>query len=105
MESVFDNGLTPEQDELISLLAEECAEVVQACMKIQRHGLFSFHPDDPFMTTNVMSLARELGDVFAAYAMLLKALPVDIASATESAKSDKLIRVRRFLHHAGKATP
>ena len=26
-------------DELMTLLAEECGELTQACMKVQRHGL------------------------------------------------------------------
>ena len=41
-------------EELMVLLAEECGELVQACMKIKRHGL------EPHRVT---ALIEEVGDV------------------------------------------
>ena len=41
-------------DELMTLLAEECGELTQACMKVQRHGL-----DERRKT----ALIEEVGDV------------------------------------------
>ena len=46
----------------ISLVAEEAAEVIHMCMKIQRWGLDSYHPDDPNKTPNWVRLASEVGD-------------------------------------------
>jgi NTP pyrophosphatase (non-canonical NTP hydrolase) len=46
--------LEQHHDELMTLMAEECGELVQACMKIQRHGL------DP---QRVAALIEEVGDV------------------------------------------
>ncbi len=46
--------LEQHHDELMTLMAEECGELVQACMKIQRHGL------DP---QRVTALIEEVGDV------------------------------------------
>lgn len=40
-------------DEILTILMEECAEVIQACTKIKRFGA-----DD-----NVNALAKELGDL------------------------------------------
>ena len=40
-------------DEILTILAEECAEVIQACSKIKRFGLGA----------NVEALAKELGDL------------------------------------------
>ena len=42
-------------------LAEECAEVVQSCMKIERFGLHNFHPITK--ETNISMLQRELFDL------------------------------------------
>lgn len=41
-------------EELMTVLAEECAEVVQACCKIKRFGLDG---------NNLQELAKELGDL------------------------------------------
>jgi NTP pyrophosphatase (non-canonical NTP hydrolase) len=41
-------------EELMTVLAEECAEVIQATCKIKRFGLDG---------TNLQSLAKELGDL------------------------------------------
>src|SRR6266702_712335 len=65
------NGLTPAEDERLTLLAEECAEVIVAIAKIQRHGYESFDPtieipEDMRPETNRQALTREMGDVRAA---------------------------------------
>lgn len=48
--------------EYLPLVAEEAAEVIQMCMKIQRWGTKSFHPDDPSKRPNWLRLADEIGD-------------------------------------------
>ena len=40
------NRLSPAEDERLTVLAEECSEVIQAICKIQRHGYESFNPDE-----------------------------------------------------------
>lgn len=62
------NGLSPEVAERLTLLAEECAEVIHAVMKIQRHGLLSERFADGH--TNLDNLQREMGDVRAAMLLL-----------------------------------
>ena len=42
-------------------LAEECAEVIQTCMKIERFGIDNYHPVTK--ETNVAMLRRELADL------------------------------------------
>lgn len=60
--------LTQPQIERFGILSEECGEVVQVCGKIFRHGLDSTNP----LTneSNKDLLEKELGDIFAAVALL-----------------------------------
>lgn len=60
------NKLTPAEDERLSYLAEECSEVIKACMKIQRHGYEIYNPDSIIHESNREILERELGDVILA---------------------------------------
>lgn len=55
-------SLTPAQAERLEMLAEEAAEIVQACTKILRHGYESHHPDDPG-ETNRQHLCREIDEM------------------------------------------
>ena len=91
------NELTPAQTELIALLMEECGELVQACGKILRHGLDSFHPDTEI--SNREALVHEMGDVTAAMKMLCNNSIVDKEIVFEKSVN-KLKRVREYLHHA-----
>lgn len=56
--------LSEDQRERLEMLAEEAAEVVQACTKILRHGYMNFHPNDPD-TSNRNNLEREIMDLCA----------------------------------------
>lgn len=89
------NKLTPKQAELLTLLAEECAEVIQAITKIQRHGLNGCYDDGE---TNIGQLQRELGDVAAAQALLFEAGTVSRGEVNIH-RDHKLNRVAKFLHH------
>lgn len=53
--------VTPQEQERLVRLMEECGEVIQACSKILRWGWYSTHPNGG--PTNVDSLLRELHDV------------------------------------------
>jgi hypothetical protein len=91
------NKLTPAQAEALALLAEECAEVVQAVTKILRHGLDSEHPHSG--DNNRETLNEEIGDVQAAIE-ICRAQDVTDSAAILNAKFSKLLRVGRYLHHA-----
>lgn len=60
--SNFTNGLNPAEEERIQCLAEEAAEIVQACMKVLRHGYGSINPDDPSAIDNRGDLCKEIGN-------------------------------------------
>ncbi len=55
--------------EVMDILQEECAEVIQAVSKISRFGLDNFKPGKP--KTNREHLEEELGDMLAMIDILL----------------------------------
>ena len=54
---------TPEEKEILNILLEECAEVIQAVSKILRFGFDSCHPSN-LEYTNREHLTEELGDLY-----------------------------------------
>jgi len=59
--------LTDKQIEMMDILQEECAEVIQAVSKIRRFGLKDKHGN---RKTNREELVQELGDVIAMMKLL-----------------------------------
>ncbi len=93
------NRLTPEQLERLALLAEECAEVIKAVMKIQRHGYESRNPTIAYSLSNRQALAQEIGHVRAAISLLCDAGDVN-SGLTLLSRDEKLGSVQGWLHHA-----
>lgn len=94
----FSNGLTPAQTELLDMLQEECAEVIQAVAKIKRHGAMSYHPADHQKTPNYVLMARELGDVIGVMDALDGKGMIDNDAVQHSAGT-KMERAAPYLHH------
>ena len=92
-------SLTPAQAERLELLAEEAAEVVQIAMKSLRHGLDSYHPDDPERKPNRELLRREIADFHAAISLLY--IADDMKEASQMMTASALKRKLAFLHHQG----
>lgn len=57
------NKLTPAETERLAMLSEEAGEIVLIIGKILRHGLQSYHPDDPDKKSNKLLLINELNDL------------------------------------------
>lgn len=93
------NQLTPAQAERLAKLAEEASEVVQACMKILRHGYNSHDPDNHDLGNNAVQLWRELGNMKAAI-NLMKQMgdPVDFALIDDFAHTHTQ-DLKRYMHH------
>ena len=91
------NKLTPKDAELLTLLAEECAEVVQAVTKILRHGLESHHPLHPDKTNREL-LEVEIGHVLAANKMV-RISKITRGENVIKAMFDKRENVKPYLHH------
>jgi NTP pyrophosphatase (non-canonical NTP hydrolase) len=76
--------------EVMDILQEECAEVIQAVSKISRFGLDNFKPGKP--KTNREHLEEELGDLMAMVTILLdKGIVTRVnLDKAEAAKIEKL---------------
>lgn len=57
------NGLHPKERELLTMLAEEAGEIVQAVTKILRHGPDSYNPDNLSAGDNTEQLRKEVVDM------------------------------------------
>lgn len=90
------NLLTPSEAERLDLLAEECAEVIQAICKIKRHGYASRHPDGG--PSNRQHLQKELGQVRLAIDLMLERGDIS-ESEIDRAHHAKWLTLDRWLHH------
>lgn len=79
--------------EVMDILQEECAEVIQAVSKISRFGIDNFKPGKS--KTNREHLEEELGDMLAMIDILLEK---DIVSAhnLDAAKSAKIEKLKTW---------
>jgi len=92
------NHLTPYQMELLGILQEECAEVIQIISKIRRFGIDSYNPAEPSNPTNKDLLNLEIADVLALIEMLKETedTPINEQAINERTAYKKL-KVVRYL--------
>ena len=81
-------------EELLIILAEECAEVQQAAIKCVRFGMDSEHQG----LVNRYQLERELGDFMAMFKLLLEETDLREEVIMEAAEA-KLIKVEKFMRN------
>jgi NTP pyrophosphatase (non-canonical NTP hydrolase) len=79
--------------EVMDILQEECAEVIQAVSKISRFGIDNFKPGKP--KTNREHLEEEIGDVLAMIDIMLEKNVVSLAHL-EAAKTAKIEKLKRW---------
>jgi NTP pyrophosphatase (non-canonical NTP hydrolase) len=91
------NRLTNKEAELLDMLAEEAAEVIQAVMKIKRHGLTSHHPKDDTATNNML-LSYELGDLIGVMAACSENRLI-LDNLVQANAMTKMKRSAPYLHH------
>lgn len=85
--------LDHQSKEVLDILQEECAEVIQAVSKISRFGLDNYKPGKP--KTNREHLEQELGDVVAMITLLEMQGIID-QSAVEQAKIAKFEKLKKW---------
>lgn len=74
--------------EIMNILQEECAEVIQAVSKINRFGIDKVKPGKP--KTNREHLEDELGDVLAMIDLLIKNNVVSESKLAEAEQAKKI---------------
>lgn len=81
----------PQTQEVLDILQEEAAEVIQAVSKIRRFGWDNFHPSTPDQN-NLEHLEEELGDMQAMIEILMEMNIVSWGNVTvaKRAKIEKL---------------
>ena len=81
------------ESEVMNILSEECAEVIQAISKCHRFGLDNLKPGKP--KTNCEHLEEELGDLLAMVDILLN-MGVVSEQTLESAKLAKIEKLKKW---------
>lgn len=77
--------------EVMNILSEECAEVIQAISKCNRFGLDNAKPGKPL--TNAQHLEGEIGDLLA-MVDLLKSLNIVTDEGLDNAKKAKVEKLK-----------
>lgn len=86
----------------LTILIEECSEVIQNCCKIQRFGTDSYHPDNPDKT-NFHLLQDELGDLYAMLTILVANNEITMYQL-ESKALKKLEKLKKFYNYSSRKT-
>jgi NTP pyrophosphatase (non-canonical NTP hydrolase) len=82
-----------QEREVMNILSEECAEVIQAISKCHRFGLNNYKPGKP--KTNCEHLEEEIGDLLAMVDILLDIGVVNQVSL-EVAKKAKIEKLKKW---------
>ena len=85
--------MSAKEKEVMDILQEECAEVIQAVSKISRFGIDNFKPGKP--KTNREHLEEELGDMLAMIDIMLE-LGVVSTDNLEVAKHAKIEKLKQW---------
>jgi NTP pyrophosphatase (non-canonical NTP hydrolase) len=85
--------MDPKIKEVMDILQEECAEVIQAVSKISRFGIDNLKPGKP--KTNREHLEEELGDMLAMID-ILKEKGIVSSTALDNAKYAKIEKLKKW---------
>jgi NTP pyrophosphatase (non-canonical NTP hydrolase) len=80
-------------NEILSILQEECAEVIQAVSKVNRFGLLGVNPNDN--RNNRQRLEEEIGDLICMVELLVEHNLIDQTNIN-SAAVDKRTKLRKW---------
>jgi len=85
--------MNSQEREVMNILSEECAEVIQAISKCHRFGIDNFKPGKP--KTNREHLEEEIGDLQAMIDILIK-MDVINPESLELAKRAKIEKLKKW---------
>ena len=97
------SGLTLYQDELLEILAEEAAEIVQEKSKIFRFGMSAYSWHDT-TKTHTQCLEQELGDIVALIDLIVEANIGVTAEGIAAASARKKEKVPKWMSHTKPAS-
>ena len=80
-------------DEIMTILQEECAEVISSISKCKRYGLHTLIPQTK--TSNMQSLTKEIGDLFAMVDLLVNQKLLTWQDI-ETAKQEKFEKLKKW---------
>ena len=83
-----------ETDQILLILQEECAEVIQAISKCFRFGMGETHPNTGI--SNIDSLTQELGDLLAMIELLVDRNIGITDEVMREAKLKKFLKLKRW---------
>lgn len=78
-----------EESEILNLITEECAEVIQIISKINRFGFSSYNPNDKEKVINRDLLVQELGDIIALVEIAIDSNIINISELNDAVISKK----------------
>lgn len=87
-------------EELLIILAEECAEIQQAAIKCVRFGMDSVYMEK----SNRNNLESEIGDLMAMVKLIMEETNLSEENVMNAAEK-KLVKVERFMRNGKTATP
>lgn len=90
--------MNEKEREILTCIAEEAGEVVQACTKALRHGLQSYHPDHPD-TNNADDVYKEVCDLVAVSTMATSILKENCTSFGEIDFIALQLKKLNYMHH------
>ena len=85
--------MNSQEREVMNILSEECAEVIQAISKCHRFGIDNLKPGKP--KTNREHLEEEIGDLMCMIDLLIDSGMVS-ESAVMTAKAEKLNKLKMW---------
>jgi NTP pyrophosphatase (non-canonical NTP hydrolase) len=90
------NHLTDHQDECLTILQEECAEVIQIASKIRRFGHLNIAAG--YDRNNYELLEQEMGDILAMMDMVCAANIGITNEGLAKAKANKMKKLSQWMH-------
>lgn len=85
-------------EHLISIVAEECAEVAQRCSKALRFGLTEVQPGQPL--SNAERIAYEYADLVAAMILLSRECGGAVPNVSDDALELKRQKIEHYLQYS-----
>jgi NTP pyrophosphatase (non-canonical NTP hydrolase) len=85
--------MNDQEREVMNILSEECAEVIQAISKCHRFGMDNLKPGKP--KTNREHLEEEIGDLLAMVDILIATQVID-PSTLDLAKKAKIEKLKKW---------